>query len=154
MTSAQGHRTLDLTMLHVLPNPLVRIELGRIRREKEELEATLGGDHIVLVTMRGVGRAAIDDEKDRSGTVVQQFLAELDEPGGGHTALEQIEMQLSPRADRRNHVDRGLLAGCGDHRGLPDRGPGGAAWWSVRMPASSAKKMVVPASAAAARIAG
>lgn len=158
VTFAHGYGLFDLIVFHVLPDPFVRIKLRGIGWKEEELETAFGGGHVVLDDVRRVGRAAIDDEEDRSSAVMQQFLTEFDEPFCVYAALDKVEVQVPTRADCRDHVDRFPFAGRGDHRGLTDRGPRGTqvgpAWWSVRIPASSANKMLAPASAAPARIAG
>jgi len=124
MALAHRYCTLDLIMLHVLPYPLVRVEFWGVRRQDEQSESPLGGFLVLLDDVRGVDRAAVDDEEDRGRAVAQELLAELDETGGFHAGVEHVEVQLPVRVDRRDHVDRFLLSGREDDRGAPDRSPG------------------------------
>lgn len=59
---------------------------------------------------------------------MRQPLAELDEAPGRGGALEHGEPQRAFRGDRGDHSHAEAGPGRLDHRGLPDRRPGGPAW--------------------------
>src|SRR5215471_497013 len=122
---ALAHRdgSFDLSVLDVVPDPLVWVQVGRVRGKEEETEPARRAGYVFLDDLRCMRAAAIDDEEHRSGAVVQKSFAELNESGGGHTSLEEVEVQLSPSADRRDHVDGLTLAGRLDDRRLSDRSP-------------------------------
>lgn len=68
---AHGYRSFDLIVLHVFPDPLVGVELRRVRRKEEEPEPVFGGQHVVLDDVRRMGRGAVDDEEHRGGAIVR-----------------------------------------------------------------------------------
>jgi len=57
---------------------------------------------------------------------MEQFLTKLDEPGRVRVALEHLEVEISAWTDREDHVDWLPFTGGDDHRGAPDRCPGGS----------------------------
>src|SRR5664279_6228997 len=61
---------------------------------------------------------AVQNEKNRLPCMVHQAFQKLDKYRPVDSALGQHETHVSPRADRRNHVDRTALARAPHHRCL------------------------------------
>src|SRR5271170_1846073 len=68
--------------------------------------------------------SAIQNEKNRLRGVMHQALQKLDKHRPVDFALGQHETHVSPRADRRNHVDRTALPRAPHHRRLSLDAPG------------------------------
>ena len=72
----------DAVGFDVLPYPLVGVEFGRVSRELEQAQLSMGRSHEVFDCFGPVNRMAVDNEKYRATGVVHQPLAEVDESGG------------------------------------------------------------------------
>ena len=60
----------DAVVLEMIPHQLVRVELGRVRRQEEEPQPAPGRLDEVAHFLRAMSRVAVDDQEDAStGTV-------------------------------------------------------------------------------------
>ena len=94
------------------PDLLVGVELGRVRRQEEQLQlAALALD---LLPHQGglVHRMAIDHDEHRIRSTYHEALQESLEDRGCDRAIVQHETQLALGAARREHVEREAPA-CG-----------------------------------------
>src|ERR1700751_1469736 len=65
-------------MFDVFPHLLVRVQFGRVRRQKEQTQATVQAGQVVAYWPAPMKAATIENEKDRPAGVVHQALQELD----------------------------------------------------------------------------
>src|ERR1700758_1335883 len=63
-------RAADPIMLHVLPDPFIGIQLGRVRGKEEKTESPLRLFHEFFCLPGSVHRAAIDNEEDLAFHIV------------------------------------------------------------------------------------
>ena len=116
----------DPVVFHVLPDPLIGVELRRVAGQAEQLQAAFRGDDEFARgggTVRGM---PVHDEINRPGGIVQQPLAEIDEGGRVRVPLVDGEPQRAFRGHRGDHVHRKPGPGVAHLRGLADGRPGGA----------------------------
>ncbi len=108
------------------PDLLVRVELGRIRRQDEQLKlAALAFD--VLPHQGGlVDGVAVDHHEHRKSRAHHQSLQEGLEDRSGDGPVVQHEAKLALGADRQEHVVREAPAGGRHHGRLSRQGPGRA----------------------------
>ena len=116
----------DAAVFGVLAEPFVGVELWGVGGQVEQLQRAVAVVNEMFDGLGFVGGVAVDDELDRAVGVVDDLLAELDEPLGGEAAGVGGKPQSPLCADRGDHVQAVPGTGGLDDRGLPDRGPGGA----------------------------
>ena len=69
---------MSSTLLRLLPDALDRVELGRVGRQAEELDAmAIGREPRFAVGVEVVARAIIDDEEDLPTGSVDEVLEEV-----------------------------------------------------------------------------
>lgn len=112
--------------LDMRPDLLVGVELGRVRRQDEQLE--LAGLALDVLPHQGglVHRMTIDHHEHRVCRAHHQTLQEGLEDRGGDSVVVQHEAELPLGADRREHVEREAPAGGLHHGRLAGRCPGRA----------------------------
>ncbi len=76
LISGQRHGPRDPVVLYVLVDPFVRVQLGRIGREKEQLQSSLCAGYILLNDVCLMDRGAIDHQEDGGVEIVDQTVEE------------------------------------------------------------------------------
>jgi hypothetical protein len=122
-----GNGVLGDVGLDVLPDLFVGVELGRVRWQVDDFEATLGGLDVGLDGLGLVDAVTVNDENDGLRRLQHELLQELQE----HVSVDQTfvrhELHGALNANGRDHLYRGTGTGGAHDRGFPRQAPSGAA---------------------------
>src|SRR5215471_7762320 len=84
-------RPADLIVLDVLPYPLIRIQVGRVRRKKEKLKRPPGRLNEIFHLVGLVDGTSVDNQKNFARRVLYKLLAELNEVLRPETAFVNMK---------------------------------------------------------------
>ncbi len=114
-------------VLQIIPNPLVGIQLRRVRWKKEEPKALLNrfgfnkrGNLTCLMR-----RMPINNKENRTIGTMNQSLNELDKTCCAHTTPDDHESEFALGAHRRNHIQSETSPSTAHNRRLSLDGPRG-----------------------------
>src|SRR4029450_4442919 len=141
-------------MLDVLPHPLIWVQLWRIAGQKEQAQSTPGSSGELPDSLGAVYGVAIQDQKHRTGGVMEQPTAEVDEHLAIQVAVVGGKPQLALGRHGRDQVDPEPIARGDHHRGAADRRPGGPGMVVRAHPGLIGEVDRRPTLAACSRIAG
>lgn len=113
--------------LDVLPDLLVGVELGRVRRQVDEFEAALGGLDVGLDGLGLVDAVAVHDQDDGLLGLQHELLQETLKHLGVDQPFMDHELHGAVQTNGRDHLDRGPRAGAAHDGRLAHGAPGGAA---------------------------
>ena len=107
------------------PDLFIWIQLRRVRRQIEGFAVLRNNEFLDQHCL--VDRVTINDQEDRSRLANQQAFQKFPEDVGLDRSIVQHEAEFTPRADRRNHVQRetpdgNFHHGCLTHRRLSRAG--------------------------------
>jgi len=95
----------DPIVLHVVPDPFIRVQIWRVRWQVKYFQASV---RLVLGELfdllRPVDRVAVYNEENLARDAVKQRLQEIDETASVHAALLHAETQFPARRYRRHHA--------------------------------------------------
>nr|WP_250574574.1 hypothetical protein [Nonomuraea sediminis] len=104
-------------MLEVLPHPLLRIQLRRVRRQKVQLKLAVTFLDELLHLVGPVDPAVVRNEENGTVAIANQPLTEGNEVVSVQAIVEEIEAQLPALDYGRNHPYRAACPGALDHGG-------------------------------------
>jgi hypothetical protein len=110
-------------VLHVIPNPLVRVKFRGIRRQEEKPKTILDRFYKLHHRLRCVRRVSVDNQKDHSFSIMEKPLDKFDKPRRPHSSLDDHEPKLTLRTHRQDHVQSKACSCRAYHRGLTSFGP-------------------------------
>ena len=105
-------------VLQVTIEILVRIELGRVRREIAKLDGLRMLRHPRLDRSSMMDPQIVENQDDFPLGIFDQAVHELNEPLRIHAAFKQAKAHFPLVVDRRNHVERLSVDLQAQHRGL------------------------------------
>src|ERR1700739_3844867 len=112
------------------PNPLIRIEIRRVRRQGKQLYPFLAGDES-LYTFGDVRACLICNYKDLSFRVFsEQLFEEVNEYSGIDSLGWNLEKQSTLQAQSTHDQNAGSVCRNANYRSLSHRCPGSAHRWS------------------------
>src|ERR1700746_2365777 len=121
---------LQFLRFQMTPNPLIRIEIRRVRRQVKQLQPFLAGDES-LYTFGDVWACLICNHKDLSSRIFgEQLFEEVNEYSGIDSLRWNLEKQSSLQAQSAHDQYAGSLARNANYRSLSHRCPGSAHRWS------------------------